>query len=64
MARVAIVVLVLFLLLAPSSTSQLRYSTGGVNNYPPATCGGPNLSLCVAEARDFQSWFNLPAFTT
>lgn len=43
-------------------SAQLRYSTGGVNNYPPATCGGPNLSLCVPEARDFQFWYNSAGF--
>jgi hypothetical protein len=41
---------------------QLRYSTGGVSNYPAATCGGPNLPLSVPEARDFQAWYNLAGF--
>jgi hypothetical protein len=62
MARFAIALLLLIILVVSPSPSQLRYSTGGVNNYPPATCGGPNLSLCVAEARDFQNWFNFAGF--
>lgn len=49
----------LLLLLWPSATrAQLRYSTGGVTNYPAATCGGPSLPLSVPEARDFQFWYN------
>jgi len=64
MARLPLVLVLSVVLLALPAPlpSQLRYSTGGVNNYPPATCGGPNLSLCVAEARDFQSWFNFAGF--
>jgi hypothetical protein len=50
----------LVLLFWPSlAAAQLRYSTGGVSNYPAATCGGPNLPLSVPEARDFQGWYNL-----
>jgi hypothetical protein len=39
--------------------AQVRYSTGAVNNYPAATCGGPSLSHDIAEGRDFQVWYNL-----
>jgi len=46
----------------PSLFCQLRYSTGAVNNYPAATCGGPSLSHDIAEARDFQFWYNLAGF--
>ncbi|MEH2503716.1 hypothetical protein V1290_002527 [Bradyrhizobium sp. AZCC 1578] len=42
--------------------AQLRYSTGGVSNYP-ASCGGADLPLSVPEARNFQGWYNLAGFS-
>jgi Family of unknown function (DUF6345) len=54
----------LLLLFWPSTgRAQVRYSTGGVSNYPAATCGGPNLPLSVPEARDFQFWYNRAGMT-
>ena len=62
MARLALASLLLIVLCAAPLPSQLRYSTGGRGIVVDAACGGPNLSLCVAEARDFQSWFNFAGF--
>lgn len=50
----------LLLLFWPSpSGAQVRYSTGGVTNYPAMTCGGPNLPAAVPEVHDIQFWYNL-----
>jgi hypothetical protein len=62
MVRISLTTSIVVLLVAPVLAAQIRYSTGGVNNYPTATCGGPSLSFDIAEARDFQSWYNFAGF--
>jgi len=57
------VVMAALLAFAPStSTGQFRYSTGGVDNYPPNSCGGPSLKLCVQEVHAIQSWYDGAGF--
>jgi hypothetical protein len=41
----------------PCAHAQLRYSTGAVDLYPVATCGGPSLPLTIPEANAFRAWY-------
>ena len=42
--------------------AQIRYSTGAVDLYPKATCGGPSLPLTIPEAANFRAWYALAGF--
>src|SRR5262245_36837875 len=35
----------------------MRYSTGGVRDYIPNGCGGPDLPATIDEVRSFQAWY-------
>jgi hypothetical protein len=37
----------------------MRFSTGGVRDYVPNGCGGPDLPLTIPEVRMFQTWYRL-----
>lgn len=62
MKRLFLSALALLFLMVPTAHGQLRFSTGGVSDYPAATCGGPNLPLSAPEARDFRTWYNAAGF--
>lgn len=63
MKQISICATLLLLFWPSASGAQVRYSTGGVSNYPANPCGGPNLPLSVPEARDFQFWYNRAGMT-
>jgi len=50
------------LFVAFSASAQLRYSTGGVRDYIPNGCGGPDLPATIPEVRKFQQWYNFGGF--
>ena len=58
MKRISLCAALLLLLWPLPGGAQVRYSTGGVSNYPANPCGGPNLPHSVPEARDFQFWYD------
>ncbi len=37
----------------------MRYSTGGVRDYIPNGCTGPDLPATISEVRAFQAWYRL-----
>src|SRR5262249_34063443 len=63
MKKILLCAALLLLLWPLPGGAQVRYSTGGVSNYPANPCGGPNLPLSVPEARDFQFWYNRAGMT-
>jgi len=42
--------------------AQLRYSTGGVRDYIPNGCSGPDLPATISEVNNFQAWYNFGGF--
>jgi Family of unknown function (DUF6345) len=42
----------------------MRFSTGGVRDYIPNGCGGPDLPLTIPEVRAFQAWYRLAGHTS
>jgi len=42
---------------ALSVGGAMRYSTGGVRDYIPNGCGGPDLPQTIPEVRAFQAWY-------
>jgi hypothetical protein len=41
----------------------VRYSTGGVRDYIPNGCGGPDLPATIDEVRGFQAWYSFAGHT-
>jgi Family of unknown function (DUF6345) len=41
----------------------MRYSTGGVRDYIPNGCGGPDLPATIDEVRAFQAWYSFAGHT-
>ena len=41
----------------------MRYSTGGVRDYIPNGCSGPDLPATITEVRAFQSFYGMAGHT-
>ena len=41
----------------------MRFSTGGVRDYTPNGCGGPDLPATIPEVRAFQAWYGMAGHT-
>jgi Family of unknown function (DUF6345) len=53
---------VLLLLCPLIANAQMRFSTGGVRDYIPNGCSGPDLPATISEVNNFQAWYNLGGF--
>jgi hypothetical protein len=62
--RRLILVTGLLLLCGVAAHAQLRYSTGGVRDYVPNGCGGPDLPATISEVNNFQAWYNWGGFSS
>ena len=52
----------LFVVCPLGTHAQMKYSTGGVRDYIPNGCGGPDLPATISEVNTFNAWYNFAGF--